>query len=538
MKLPSLTDQQWALCGALLWLMLTLPALALVPLFDYDETIYAQTAADMLHHGQWIVPMANGMTFFEKPPFTYYMMEAGFVLFGENAFAARLPSALFTLLTAWLLFRFLAARQDARGGLLAAAVFLSMFEVGLLAHAAILDAVLNFFITGSLLAYLRWLDTASLRHACWCAAMMGMAVAIKGPVGVVVPVLIITLDRLWQGDFWGCLRRIPWHYAMPLFVLCASPWYVMIVQTQGWGFLREFIMVHNIGRAMQPMQGHGGGWHYYLVVFAVSSLPWLFWLAWLVRHGSMRAASGSGHLVRFCLLWMLAVIVLFTLAQTKLPHYISCIYPAMALALAVAWRQRQRGIPRYVIPCSAGFLLPVALLLLFFPWLYAQLPAYIHHPRALAILAQAIQPSWWIAVAGLLLLLALLSLFLLRRWHVSPIVAFVLLGLLLQTTVMWPLAFFAGQLIQGPAMAMATLIRSLPTDVQVYSYNLNAPSVSFYAQRNYQILLGEKGRKTWQARTGPSVLLMREESLPDFSGLAKQTPVFRQGGFVMFGDMQ
>ena len=48
----------------LLWAALTLPSLGLAPLFDYDETIYAQTAIDMMRLGEWIVPTANGMQFF------------------------------------------------------------------------------------------------------------------------------------------------------------------------------------------------------------------------------------------------------------------------------------------------------------------------------------------------------------------------------------------------------------------------------------------------------------------------------------------
>ncbi len=149
---PDLRNPIYPLLLLLSWAVLTLPGLGLAPLFDYDETVYAQTALDMMHHGQWIVPTANGMQFFEKPPFTYYLMDISFKLFGENAFAARLPSAVFTLLTAWVLFAGASRLKDRRFGLMAAGIFLSMLEVGLLAHAAILDAVLNFFIAAALVS--------------------------------------------------------------------------------------------------------------------------------------------------------------------------------------------------------------------------------------------------------------------------------------------------------------------------------------------------------------------------------------------------
>jgi len=534
MYIPEFSDRKWAALLALLWLLLTLPALGMVPLFDYDETIYAQTAADMMRLGQWIVPTANGLDFFEKPPFTYYLMDIAFKIFGENSFSARLPSALFTLFTAWLLFRFGEQRGDSRMGLWAALVFLSMFEVGLLAHAAILDAVLNFFIVGTLLYYLRWLTDHSMRNALICAAMMGLAVAIKGPVGVVVPVMVIVIDRLLVGALWQTLRRIPWLAALPVFMICASPWYVMIFWLHGYDFLYEFIWVHNIGRALHPMQGHGGGWHYYIVVFIVSSLPWLFWLPWLFRQCRLAGTEADIHLIRFAMIWLLSVIVLFSFAQTKLPHYISCVYPALALALAVAWQRKAYTLPRYIGYGTVILLLPIASVLLLFPWLYTSAADYVHHPRAVAILAQNIHPSLMITFAGVVLL-AVLGWLLAARKKQS-IAIFIVLGIVLQSALMWPLASFAGRLMQAPTMHAASIIRSFPTAITVFSYNLNAPSVSFYAGRNYRIILGAKGRQTWASAARPKVLLMREASRKDFPLLKDHQLLLNQGGYLMFKD--
>ncbi|MDX8396220.1 MAG: glycosyltransferase family 39 protein, partial [Mariprofundaceae bacterium] len=153
----------------LFWAILTLPTLATAPLFDYDETIYAQTALDMMRLGEWVVPTANGLQFFEKPPFTYYLMDLCFTIFGENAFSARLPSAIFTLLTALLLLRFGERIHSRPFGFATAVIYLTMLEVGLLGHAAILDAVLNFFITACLLNYFLWLDSYQRRYALWTA---------------------------------------------------------------------------------------------------------------------------------------------------------------------------------------------------------------------------------------------------------------------------------------------------------------------------------------------------------------------------------
>jgi len=527
----------------LLWAVLTLPSLGLAPLFDYDETIYAQTAIDMMRHGEWIVPTANGMQFFEKPPFTYYLMDISFTLFGENAFAARLPSALFTLFTVLLIFRFGNRVHSAIFGLSAALIFMTMLEPALLAHAAILDAVLNFFIAGSLLYYFLWRQFGEVKHALITAVMMGAAVSIKGPVGVVVPVLIIMVDRLLARDLTSTLRQIPWLPCIALFLLTATPWYLMILFIHGPGFLYEFIVVHNIGRAMNPMQGHGGGWHYYIVVFIVSVLPWLAWFFWsgkqLYQQDSINIDSGDTlpAIARLGLLWTLIVMVLFTFAQTKLPHYISAIYPGTALLIAAMLFHfgNRDYLPRALYWSTAILLLPVALIITLFPEIYPHITELVRHPRAVAIVSQDISPPSWIASLGVLLLLSLLWLaWQGRKPHGAHIFRFAVVGIVLQSSLIVGLGTFAGNLVQAPTMRIAEVLKQLPEETPIFSYNLNYPSASFYAGRNYEILLNDEGLQKLRRTKQTHAVMMRSESLNSVPFLQGMKPVVDQGGFLLY----
>jgi len=518
-----------------IWAVFTLPSLGLAPLFDYDETIYAQTAADMMHLGEWVVPTANGLQFFEKPPFTYYMMDLCFSLFGENAFAARLPSALFTLFTAILLFRFGRDTHSPQFGIAAALIFLSMLEVGILGHAAILDAVLNFFIAGCLLNYFRWLKSDERKHALWCAAMMGLAVSIKGPVGAVVPILVIMADRFIVGDLWRTVKNIPWLPALALFFITATPWYLMIWLEHGIGFLYEFIVVQNIGRALHPMQGHGGGWHYYIVVFMVSVLPWLAWMPYLIKSWQRHTPEMLSHMIRLALLWSIIVLILFSFAQTKLPHYISCLYPAIALGITAAWWRKAADLSqlRIIQRATVCILLPVALALTAFPMIYPYLTSWVHHPRAIAVLSQDIQPSFFITFAGIVLTASLIWL-----WrNKEPSLAlhrFIILGLLLQSSLIIPLGTFAGKIAQAPQSHIAEVMQALPKDMPVYSYNLNFPSMSFRSGRSYQVVLNQKGIQVLQAETQAYGVILRSESLKQLPWLKNIQPSVDQGGFLFY----
>jgi len=517
-----------------IWAVFSLPFLGLTPLFDYDETIYAQTAADMMHLGEWVVPTANGSQFFEKPPFTYYMMDLCFSIFGENSFAARLPSSLFTLFTAILLFRFGRDMQSRQFGITAALIFLSMFEVGILGHAAILDAVLNFFIAGCLLNYFRWLKSSDRKHALWCAAMMGLAVSIKGPVGAVVPVLIILADRLIVGDLFHTLKSMPWFSALLLFFITATPWYFMIWLQHGIGFLYEFIVVQNIGRALHPMQGHSGRWYYYIVVFMISVLPWLAWIPNFAKAWQRNTNEPLNHMLRLTILWSVMVLVLFSFAQTKLPHYISCIYPAIALGITALWwrkaadlsqlRNRQRA--------TVIILFPIALLLILFPFIYPNLAAWVHNPRAVAVLSQNIQPSFISMPAGIILLTTLIYLWRSTEQTLA-LHRFILLGLLLQSCLI-PLGIFAGKIIQAPQNHIAEVIQSLPKNMPIYSYNLNFPSISFQSGRSYQRVSNPQDIQTLQTETKPYAVILRSESLGQLPWLTNIQATVNQGGFLFY----
>jgi len=538
-SLFNLAESFYPVWLILLWAAMTLPSLGLAPLFDYDETIYAQTAIDMMRQGDWIVPTANGMQFFEKPPFTYYLMDLSFVLFGETAFAARLPSAIFTLFTILLVFRFGNRVHSAGLGLAAALIFMTMLEVGLLAHAAILDAVLNFFIAATLLYYFLWRQFGERKHALITATMMGAAVSIKGPVGAVVPLLVIFVDRLLARDLFATLRDIPWIACLLLFLVTATPWYLMILIQHGPGFLYEFIVVHNIGRAMNPMQGHGGGWHYYIVVFIVSVLPWLAWFVWsgkqMWRYKSSEETLPA--LARLGLIWTLLVILLFTFAQTKLPHYISSIYPGTALMIAAALFHfgEREYVARSIYWSSALLLLPLGLLLAAFPSIYPRLTEFVQHPRAIAIVSQEIAPPEWISLLGAALLAVALWLLWRSRYpYGGHLFRFTVAGIVLQTALLVGLGTFAGNLVQAPAMKIAGKVKTLPADMPVYSYNLNAPSISFYAQRSYEIALGEGAEQRLAAVDRPHAVILRSESYQSLPYLHGTKPAVEQGGYLLY----
>jgi len=88
--------------------------------------------------------------------------------------------------------------------------------------------------------------------------------------------------------------------------------------------------------------------------------------------------------------------------------------------------------------------------------------------------------------------------------------------------------------MQAPTMAMADMLRELPADLPFYSYNLNAPSVSFYAGRNYSLLLNAEGSEQLAGTRRPFALMLRAESRPELAWLADARPLIDQGGYLLY----
>ena len=84
------------LLSLLLLLALTAVALLTRPLTPIDETRYVSAAWEMWLRGDFLVPFKNGAPYSDKPPFMFWMFQAGWALFGVNDWWPRLVLPLFS----------------------------------------------------------------------------------------------------------------------------------------------------------------------------------------------------------------------------------------------------------------------------------------------------------------------------------------------------------------------------------------------------------------------------------------------------------
>ena len=331
---PGLT-----LTGAMVLLaVLYLLRLGAAPLFDVDEGAFSEATREMLSSGDWGHTFLNGADRFDKPILVYWLQAVSMWVWGVNEFAARLPSAVCTLVAAYSVGRELRGRWGEGTAAMAALMLGSALGFVAIGRAATADGLLNALLILTALALWRFAQGGARRDLHWAYFWTGLGLLAKGPVAVLVPggallLWSLTTDR----------GRIAWRATWAprgwlIALVVAAPWYVYALHRHGMAFVDGFILKHNVERFSGAMEGHGGGLAYYLVVWPLLCLPWTpLMLAVLAR---CKVLWRDGF-TRFLLIWALWVLAFFSLSGTKLPHYL--LYGTAPLLMLMAKASSDTG---------------------------------------------------------------------------------------------------------------------------------------------------------------------------------------------------
>ena len=338
-----LISSLYLLCTVLGIRILTL---GFYPLYDPSESRYAEMARKMLETANWITPMVDyGVPFWGKPPLTIWMSSSTLWLGGVNEFSVRLPSFLFSLGMIWIIF-YLAKVQYGLGKAGSSVIILAssvLFFV--MAGTVAMDVGMSFGITLAFASF--WL---ALRkgESCWgYLFFIGLSIGLmaKGPITVVLCGIGIGLWTAISGEWLRVWNNVPWIKGTLLMLVITAPWY-LIAEQRTPGFLEYFIVGEHWKRFTESgwkgdlygkghAKPHGMIWLYWLA----ATFPWS--LVFLKKVVSAFLNKKSGELLQsdeswrlYCLLWMLAPLLFFTLSANIIWTYVLPGIPGFALLLA------------------------------------------------------------------------------------------------------------------------------------------------------------------------------------------------------------
>jgi 4-amino-4-deoxy-L-arabinose transferase-like glycosyltransferase len=319
-----------------------------------DEPRYAQVAKEMAASGDLITPHLYGRPWFEKPILYYWLAAFSYKAFGVSEFAARLPSALAAMLGCLAVFLIGRSWISFRGGFIAALILAASPLYFSLARAASTDMLLTGMFTLSLtgLYFALFSQAQSTQSGSPTPGQtsssgiyvfygcLALAVLAKGPIGALLAGASLALFILLTRQY-GLTARLQLLRGVLLFAALAVPWYLLCYRVNGSPFLQEFFVDHNLARFATDRFQHSQPFWFYPAVLFAGFFPWTFQLfrpAWHFLRKARQSSKGN-RFELFLWIWVGVPLLFFSLSKSKLPAYISPIFPALALLAAREWNE-------------------------------------------------------------------------------------------------------------------------------------------------------------------------------------------------------
>ena len=348
----------------------------------------------------WFLPTLGGTPFTHKPPLHFWLVDALTLLFGTySTWAFVLPSIAGFLFLAWVVGRMasspltrplrghpLPARAgrgalDGREGLLPAArgegarradegrrsntlaafICCSSLMIWGSAQTARMDVSFTAFLALGAWLLFDWLETGRGSKGVKAGAAFGIATMIKGPMAPVIAIVLFVLELARRRQ-----RVRAREGVLALGVMAAIPlaWFIPAAIAGGDAYRHDVIVKQTVGRALSSWVHQAPPW-YYVAHLPGVLFPWFIlaaMAAWTFRRGT--------PLQRFCLSWIAAVLLPYSLMSSKLDIYMMALLPPVAILVADLVHAGAAGIRKanaamlilYALVGIAGMVTPARLI--------------------------------------------------------------------------------------------------------------------------------------------------------------------------------
>jgi len=296
------------------------------------EPDLAEICRAMFVSGDWIIPRRNGEIFLNYGPLFFWAGSlSSHLLGGMSEFTLRLPSALaaigLVVTTSMVGSRWFGPRAGLWAGLL----LLASWEFSWQAIGVRVDMLFALFVGLGIFTY----ASGAGPDARWAPrvagfALLGLAVLVKGPLGLLLPGLVLALWHAARREWRALLELAPLALVA---IAVALPWYIASAFSLGPEKVIDEFLAQNFSRFGSGEQGHGRPAYYYIARIWIDLTLWAvllpFALWWIFKREVWRDRR-----VQLALWWFGTFFVFLTFAATKRKLYLIPAYPAAVLLLA------------------------------------------------------------------------------------------------------------------------------------------------------------------------------------------------------------
>ena len=316
---------------------------------DPVESNYALTASEMVQSGDYISPQIYGMYWYDKPILFYWQLASAFTIFGINEFSARFWPAVMGLIGLLLTYAFTRHLYNAKIAFIASLILETSFEYWLISKAVITDMSLFVFFNAVLVCFYLAYSSEKKQYYYGAYLFAGLATLTKGPIGFLLPGLIILVFMLWQRNITE-LRHMKCAVGTLIFTFVGGSWYYIMYTIHGTIFLETFLGVHNFLRATVSEHPKDNVWYYYFVMFIIGFFPWVFTLPLAIKKiWTKRAWPRIDETTGFLIIWILAVFIFYQIVATKYTTYTFPAFLPIAILVARFFAERKPLLKKMLI---------------------------------------------------------------------------------------------------------------------------------------------------------------------------------------------
>jgi 4-amino-4-deoxy-L-arabinose transferase-like glycosyltransferase len=321
-------------------MLLFIPFIGALHLFDWDEINFAESAREMILTGDYLTVRIDFLPFWEKPPLFIWFQVLSMKVFGINEFAARFPNAVCGTVTLIVLFRLGRRIYDQKFGYFWVLAYIGSILPFLYFKSGIIDPWFNLLIFSGLSQIVLMICAENKKERYFRAAfsglLIGLSILTKGPAGLLLFVLTV-------GFFWIISRfrlNTNWKEIViftVLTLLTGSIWFIVQALSGNYQLIIDFIM-YQVRLFKTEDAGHGGFLLFHVVVLFLGVFP-----SSVLALKSLARNYYDNNIQKKFKIWMIVllavVVVVFSAVKTKIVHYSSLAYfPVTYLATCTIYK--------------------------------------------------------------------------------------------------------------------------------------------------------------------------------------------------------
>jgi 4-amino-4-deoxy-L-arabinose transferase len=428
---------------------------------ESSEARYAQIAKEMVQSGDYLHPSLMGIGHFHKPPMTYWITALSYTLFGISSWSARFFLQVAILTQIWLVYKTgKLLFNNSQIAAYAAFIYSSFSILVISGRALTTDTYLSLSVLAAMYAWFLYLKNDRRRFLLVFYLMLGLGFLCKGPVVLIVPLVVLSFQVYYQKV---ALRSLTTHLIGALVFSAIGLGWFFYLYWENPEFLDYFVFKHTLQRFSTNNFSRSQPFWFFGAVVLMGAFPWIL----VVLSKAKYLWKDKTNPVFLLLVWIFIPLVFFSLSQSKLLLYILPIFPA--IALTAAWIWQKMASPSHVIwdRVLFGFHLLVIMGLTFVP---------IFDPQIVLT-----YKFFFILIITTSILVAL------RFISIRPMERTLIAAVLFLAGITAASTYFMGnnpKVVNDQKNIAAFVQQQLPEKESILVYNKRLPSISFLTTKN------------------------------------------------------